>query len=373
VKAAAVPIPTDARSEFAAGAPFGLPRTVADSFSTFRRAVEKLGETVADFHVADSRIRLRVAGSSLLNVFAALFHRRIAPSEATPRLTICAFEGSTSGLVPSIVAELDGMADPAAQVSIWRNPGLQLLRHRRPLSSLEVYDASTRVGLFYLEDVRKMGAADYCRPLHQFFRWWQADGPWQPIHAAAVAGPAGGVLLGGKSGSGKSRTALICARAGWRYAGDDLVLVRSRPEPWAENIYSSARLADDSLARLGEFRSAAFASGARTDEKTDLILDRLLSREQFAGFSVQAILLPKVRQGPETTFRPASRADTLLALAPSTMIVDGGDAGTFARISEAVNALPAYWLDVGGDIDGIPEAIENLLKIVPMPAALSAG
>lgn len=49
----------------------------------------------------------------------------------------------------------------------------------------------------------------------------------QPLHAAALAGPRGGVLVCGPSGAGKSTLALALAGAGLDYLGDDLALLRA--------------------------------------------------------------------------------------------------------------------------------------------------
>jgi hypothetical protein len=54
------------------------------------------------------------------------------------------------------------------------------------------------------------------------------------LHAGVAAGPAGGVLVTGASGCGKSSITVALMRARWRFGGDDLVAVRpdGRVEPF---------------------------------------------------------------------------------------------------------------------------------------------
>ena len=72
-----------------------------------------------------------------------------------------------------------------------------------------------------------------------------------PLHAAAVAGPAGAALLIGGPGAGKSTLAAQLARAGLALAGDDLVRVDfSAPAPAVHRSAGGVKLFADSAARL---------------------------------------------------------------------------------------------------------------------------
>jgi len=62
----------------------------------------------------------------------------------------------------------------------------------------------------------------------------------------------------------------------------------------------------------------------------------------------------------------------MLALAPSTMKMVNGDAAAFRGISDLVNSLPTFWLELGRDLDRIPETIEMLLRSIPEPAKRQA-
>ena len=58
------------------------------------------------------------------------------------------------------------------------------------------------------------------------------------------------LLLAGRSGSGKSTTAMLAFDSDLLYAGDDFALVREGPEPRVFGLYSSAKLNRDGLERM---------------------------------------------------------------------------------------------------------------------------
>ena len=68
-----------------------------------------------------------------------------------------------------------------------------------------------------------------------------------------------------------------------------------------------------------------------------------------------------------TTFRRASRAQALLRLAPSSMMLlpyPDAMGPSFRTMSAIVETLPVYWLDLGRDLTQIPEAVSALIDEV---------
>jgi hypothetical protein len=339
---------------------------IDEAWSAYLTAVEQAGEVRIDVDIADSRMRLCFAGSALVEpIMTSLDHRRI-PLKGNPDIRIDLLDFRSSGLRPAVV-NLFGKSIPA-DGSIWRwsEHGSHLLYQRSPAHTLQIFDASRERTLFWISDAGDLPAWDRCKPLLQALHWTLARGPWQPIHAGAVCGPRGGVVLGGRGGAGKSTTALACLRAGWRYAGDDYVLVSTTPTPRVENLFSSARLWDDMLKRFPEFQPKLTNSNVGANQKADLRLADRLPLQNFVGFPIRAILLPRVAKTPLSTVRPTTPAQALIALAPTTMLMPHADASrVFRRIVEVVKALPAFRLDLGTDIDLIPPVIESLLQSLP--------
>ena len=339
---------------------------VGEAWSAYLSATEQVGEISIDVGIAESCVRLCFAGNALVEpIMAALDHRRIR-HHGDPDVTIGLFDFFSTGLRPAAVDLLNQRVLTDGASWGWSEHGLHLLYQRSPSLVVQTFDAARQRALFWISDASELPAWDRCKPLLQALHWSLARGPWQPIHAGAVCGAHGGVLLGGKGGAGKSTTALSCVRAGWRYAGDDYVLVNTRPKPRVENVFSSARLWDDMLVRFPELHGTLANPDACSQQKADLRLADRMPRQDFVGFPLRAILLPRVSQGSHSVTRPASNAQALLALAPTTLLMlYANSSKVFKRIAELVNALPAFWLDLGTDLDVVPLAIEDLLKTLP--------
>jgi hypothetical protein len=337
------------------------------AFAIYEQDARGDGEAVVDLQIAEACVRLRLAGPALVQpVLSALLHRRVALS-LSPDLTIFVFDKASTGLAPDIIEALDRHGDNSSAITTWTDAGLHLMYRREPIPNLLGFDQSRNIALLWLSDAVDMPRWDRCRPLLQLLHWWLARSDWQPVHAAAVCGPKGGVLIAGKGGAGKSTTALACLRAGWRYAGDDYVLVSSTPQPRVENLFGTARLRMDMLERFPELHGTVTNSErVGTYEKAEIMLTERYEHASIAGFPVRAILLPQHGENTGYAARGAARPQAMLTLAPTTMMVlQSETAVSFRRIAAFVAATPAYWLDVGSDLDRIPAAIESILERVP--------
>jgi hypothetical protein len=231
------------------------------------------------------------------------------------------------------------------------------------------FDAATGRAFLWAREPAVLSAwGEQTKPFLEIFHAWLIDSPWQPIHGGAVGGPGGGVLFAGGSGVGKSTTVLSCVRAGWLYAGDDYLAIRtSDGEAYVDNLYGSARLCVDMTDRFAEFRAAEVGSISLNGvEKRDMILAEVLPDSRFGGFPITAILLPRITGQPRSSLRPARPGQAAMAIAATTMHFlrfDGRRA--FEKIAGVSTAAPAYWLDLGDDIDELPALIGSQVGVGP--------
>jgi hypothetical protein len=78
---------------------------------------------------------------------------------------------------------------------------------------------------------------------------------------------------------------------------------------------------------------------------------------------VHAILLSHVTDGEETTWAPISPVATLKALAPSSIFqIPGAGRDDFLTLVKLTQDIPCYSLELGTELDRIPEAISEVLS-----------
>ena len=77
---------------------------------------------------------------------------------------------------------------------------------------------------------------------------------------------------------------------------------------------------------------------------------------------IRLVALPRVA-GPTTRTRPATKAEALLAMAPTSVfeLTPRVGAAGVQRLAALVSRLPACWLELGEDLPEIPQRLEALL------------
>jgi hypothetical protein len=113
---------------------------------------------------------------------------------------------------------------------------------------------------------------------HAWLRWYYVESMAYlllaqryvaPIHAACVAKNGAGILLCGKSGTGKSTLSFACARAGWTYVSDDCTWLRADSDDrMAIGKPYQARFRDNAPSIFPEL--AGYATSARPNGKLSL-------------------------------------------------------------------------------------------------------
>jgi hypothetical protein len=328
-------------------------------------------EQVFDFEIVGRVVRVRLAGAALDRVLIdALRHRVLAAADGSePELTVCAWDRRSTG----VGADLDGVPivgdEEETRTLVRGRTGFLALQGKVPWAA-QGYDGAQRTAFLWASEPSMLSRWGHqTKPFLEILHAWLIDSPWQPMHGGAVGGADGGVLLAGASGAGKSTTVMSCVRAGWLYAGDDYLAVRTNgAEAHVDNLYASARLRVDMAERFGEFRSAEIGAVILEDgiEKRDMILADVLPRSRFSGFPIRAILLPRITGGARSKLRPASAAQATVAIGSTTMhLLRVGAQSAFEKIGSLAAAAPVYWVDLGDDIDDLPATIRSATGIGP--------
>ena len=328
----------------------------------FERAAARVGPLEKRFQIGDRVALLRFAGNALHDLLTPALEHLAALPGSKPELTVCVFDTIATGVAPPRPAWASDAFRPRGEIDGFNDGRIHTV-YQQGSDVLLMYDRERHEALYWSSDHRKIPYWERSFPLRTVFHWWLEDQPLQPVHAAAVGLPRGGVLVAGLSGSGKSTTALACLDSELLFAGDDYVLVRNSPAPYVYSLYGTAKLEPANLARFPHLRAAA-ANGGRLDrEKALLFLHSFAPEKLSRGFPISALLVPRVTGRHDTQLRRSTAAEAFLALAPTTLgHLPGAEKAAFAKMGELVRQVPVFALEAGTDLAQIPRTILDLLR-----------
>lgn len=328
-----------------------------------RAAAASGGEVERWLSLAGATLHLRLAGPALLPLMRALVHLDIeAPGAASaPALTIRLWDSRTTGIEPPVRpwafedyggrGEVRGFGDDRIRIGF-------LMPH----NTLSLYDAGRARAVYRIASDRSIPDHELGAPLRSILHWWASAHGLQMAHAGAVGAGGAGVLLVGRGGSGKSTTALACLAAGLRYAADDYCLLGAETEPTVYGLYSTGKLHPHDVARLPFLRGQAGNPDRLPPEKAVFFLAERFGERLAARLAVRAIVLPQVTAGDVPRLVRVSPAAGLAALAPSTIFqLPYAGGGVLATLGRLCKQVPCYRLELGGDLERVPETIARLL------------
>jgi hypothetical protein len=315
-------------------------------------------------NLAGDAIRLRFAGPPLAELLLpALSHLRTEEAERAA-FTVHIWDSASTGTEPP---------RPAWDVDAYRGQGVidgffgdgLYTVYPRGVGALNVVDVDACRGFFWIPDATRLGLPEQGAPLRLLLNLWLAGREVQLVHGAAIGREDGCVLLIGRSGAGKTSTALSCLDAGMRHLGEDYCLIANGDPPSIFSIYSSAKVEVATLDRLPGLRDLIVAMPDSPEEKVLLDLRAGNPERMMRSAPLRAIAIPRIVEDPETRVAPCSAAEAMVAVAPSTMLQLPGNGPRLMRtLSDAVRSVPCFALEVGSDPLRIPPAVESLLDQV---------
>jgi hypothetical protein len=237
---------------------------------------------------------------------------------------------------------------------------------RQRASSFSCYDREAKriIGVAAWSD--QVSVYERGKPLDRPLLQWHNDHDLQAIHAGLVSWKEKGVLFVGKSGSGKSTSALACFMAGFHFLSEDVVGLQSFSNGsfLGHSIYNSVFLKTDHLRRFPSMHPHV-ATSMSSEDKSFLLLSQIFPERLARSVPIRAIVCPRVVDTLKPKLWPASKGDALLALAPSSLLElpnrGLGNRG-FQRLVQLIQKVPCYWLEVGRELDRIPNYVRALLK-----------
>jgi hypothetical protein len=311
------------------------------------------------YRIGGYLIRLSFSGAALLSLTRAIEHLA-ADDHSTPDLTVCLWDSESTGqrMTPRPWQEDDFLARGVIQ---GYNTERIYTAFQHGSGAVSVLDKERSLAIFWAPD-RRLPYWENGSPLRTILHWWLLSQGLQLVHAAAVGNSNGGVLIGGKGGTGKSSTALACLESRLSYIGDDYTLLGLDSGPVVHSLYNSAKLNSDQVQRFPSLLPKVANAERLADEKALLFVNEHYPSKVATRLPVRAILLPRITGLPETRLKRVSVAMALAALAPSTIfqLPRAGDEA-FKFLATFARQLPCFSLELGTDLSTIPPVIEGLL------------
>ncbi len=172
------------------------------------------------------------------------------------------------------------------------------------------------------------------------------------------------MLFVGMGGAGKTTSSISCLRDGFGYLGDDFVGLEEAPDGafTGHGIYASCLVTPQHLTRFPDLAPHAGAANHAHEDKSLIYLSRVFPERMEQSIPIGIVALPRVVDSEKTAFRPASKGEALLALAPtSVMFLPGANVRSLDKLAQLVERVPCYWLELGRDINNIPDTVRRMV------------
>lgn len=338
----------------------------------FQRACYAMGGSFDQYiKIGKFVVCLRFAGEGLRPYISPALEHLCTEPVLVPDLTICLWDSvSTNTPLTPLMAWLCETIQwhPFHQLSPRRE--IRALSNARVPATydngshvLSLLDTKQDTAIYWVNDATKLPYYEQGAPLRTIFNWWLSKHNYQCAHAGAVGTDEGGVLLTGKSGSGKSTTALACLDSELLYLSDDYCLFTNEPKPYVYSLYNTAKLNGlRDLQRQPRFLPMIHNPEQAGQAKLMLFLAHHMPHKLRAGLPLKAVLLPCVTGESKTKLKRVSAGMALKALAPTSMFqLPGAAQQSLQTMGELVRQLPCYQLELGTDIKATPAIILELL------------
>lgn len=322
------------------------------------------------YFLADKIIRINYANSLLFShLSSAIEHLEIENSIKTADMTLWVFDFNSPPQIPMEFRQeesthrIEGQSHPIFYSS--SNDYLLAYQLKHGIREVQLLNKHNCEAIIWVRDVQEIltdSSEVFTSPFRTIFAWFFGLHNKVLLHSAGIGNENGGAIFIGPGGSGKTNSALSCLASGYKFAGDDSILVSTQDNPIAYSLYRSARLFKNDLAYFQTFGHSILNLDDSPDEKVRILLNEKTSEKLLSAFPIKAIIAPtinkQIRSPLLETIKPA---EALRILAPSTLLhTPGQNQRTLHNLAKIITSKPCYRLTLG-DRCKTGEIIRNLL------------
>jgi hypothetical protein len=338
--------------------------------AAFGRAAGRGRPEAAWWRLAGRTVRGRIVGKDLAERLARPFaHLQAGEPAAEPDLCLDLWDGEATGVelpAGTILDTIPGWHDSGGISTV--SSGSRYYIHGL-FESRAILDRHARRIIGWTPSAGRLSLYERGKPFRVLLSVWLHDRGIQVVHAALVSKGGRGVLLPGRGGAGKSTSALACLLEGFRYLGDDYVgLERLGNGSFSGySLYNSTWLEPDHLLRFPPLVPHAIRGVLSWERKRLIHLAEIFPEGMAHSAPIRLLALPQVVHRSTTRSRVASRAEAVLAMAPTSIfeLTPRVGAEGFERLAALATRLPAHWLELGERLPEIPSRIDDLLAGAP--------
>lgn len=329
---------------------------LSDLLPALRDATNTLSDAeTLDLRVAGALVRLTIGGEDLrVALMPSLQGLVEGGRQPLPRSTIHAWTGPDP--IPDLRARFSEYPD---KITVVNEPPFHV-QFNPEGDILSWIDTESGEAFYHVRNAANLPDYEVCTPMRMLFNWHCYGVGALMVHAASVGVGGSGVLIVGRSGAGKSTTALQCLREGMEYLGDDYVAI-TRSGDIVHHLYRGCKVMDDAFGRLPNLRSRVTMRNPDRG-KSVVVLDDSVGH-LVQKLRIVAVVRPRISNAPQSRFSPLSPLQASTEFAATTIMQMPGVGGFMLReLAALCQRVPAYEMALGSDPGEIAGSLWGLIE-----------